>query len=133
MKRLAILLASLALAAPAAASAQALEGQWTNPKRNVVVRVDRCGAAWCGWVVQATEKAKAKARKGGTANLIGTQILTGLKPVGAGLYKGKAFVPKRNIHGSATVRQLGDNVMLVEGCALLGLICDEQRWTRVTS
>jgi len=132
MKRTLLILSSLALAA-APASAQALEGRWTNPKRSVVVRVEKCGTAYCGWVVQATEKAKANARKGGTPSLVGTQILSGLRPAGAGLYKGKAFVPKRNVHAAATVRQIGDNVMLVKGCAMLGLLCDEQRWTRVKS
>ena len=125
-------LASLFLAA-APASAQALEGQWTNYKKNVVVQVERCGTAYCGRVVQASAKAKEKARKGGTPNLIGTQILTGLTPVGEGKFRGKAFVPKRNIHATATVRQVSDDVMQVQGCVLGGLLCDSERWTRVIS
>ena len=131
MNKTAILLASLLLAAPA--SAQALEGQWTNYKKNVVVAVERCGPAYCGRVVQASEKAKAKARKGGTPNLIGTQILTGLKPLGDGRFRGQAFVPKRNLHATATVRQVNDNVMEVQGCVLGGLLCDKEKWTRVIS
>ncbi len=127
-----IALLFLAAAASASASAQtSIEGRWTNPKRTVVVDVGRCGAAYCAKVVQASAKAKANARKGGTPNLIGTQILSGLRPVGTGRYKGRVFVPKRNIHASATVRQVGSNVMEVQGCALAGLICDEERWTRV--
>ena len=43
------------------------------------------------------------------------------------------FEPKRGLSGSATVRQLGPNVMVVKGCAVAGLICKEQRWTRVDS
>lgn len=125
-------LASLFLAA-APASAQALEGQWTNYKKNVVVQVERCGSAYCGRVVQASAKAKEKARKGGTPNLVGTQILTGLVPTGAGKFKGRAFVPKRNIHATATVRQVSDDVMQVQGCVLGGLLCDSERWTRVIS
>jgi uncharacterized protein (DUF2147 family) len=131
MKRTLILVASLLLAAPA--SAQALEGQWTNYKKNVVVQVERCGPAYCGRVVQASAKAQAKARRGGTPRLIGTQILTGLKPLGDGRYRGRAFVPKRNIHATATVRQLNDNVMQVSGCVLGGLLCDNEKWTRVSS
>ncbi len=133
MKRTALLIVALGLATPAAASAQAIEGQWTNPKKSVVVQVERCGAAYCGRVIEASEKAKANARKGGTPNLIGTQILSGLTPAGNGRYKGKAFVPKRNIHASATVRQVSDNVMQVQGCVLGGLLCDSERWTRVIS
>ena len=130
--RIGIFIAPLALVA-APASAQAIEGQWTNYKRNVVVQVERCGPAYCGRVVQASAKAQEKARKGGTPKLVGTEILTGLKPIGDGRYRGKAFVPKRNIHATATVRQLSANVMQVSGCVLGGLLCDNEKWTRVTS
>ena len=131
MKRTLILLSALIFASPA--TAQALEGQWTNFKKNVVVQVERCGPAYCGRVVQASERAKEKARKGGTPNLIGTQILTGLKPLGDGRFRGQAFVPKRNLHATATVKQVSDDVMQVQGCVLGGLLCDSERWTRITS
>jgi uncharacterized protein (DUF2147 family) len=131
MKGPMILLASLLLAAPAAA--QELEGQWTNDKRTIVVQVERCGAAYCGKVIRATDKAKEKARKGGTANLIGTQLLTGLTPIGGGRFRGRAFVPKRNLHATATVRQLSNDEMQVQGCVWGGLLCGKERWTRVTS
>ena len=72
-----------------------------------------------------------RARRGGTENLIGTRILTGARPVGNGIYKGRGFVPKRNIHAPATIRQAGPDTMLVKGC-VLGFICKEQRWTRVS-
>ena len=126
---LALLLASL-ISAPALAQAS-VEGRWTNPKRSIVIEVARCGNAWCGTVVAASAKAKANARKGGTPNLVGTRILSGARPVGKGVYKGRGFVPKRNIYAPATIRQRGPNVMEVEGCALGGLLCKEQRWTRI--
>ena len=118
--------------AAAASSAVSVEGRWTNPKRSVIIEVARCGEAYCGTVVWATAKAKANARKGGTENLIGTRLVTGARPVGNGTYKGRGFVPKQNIHSSATIRQVGPNTMTVKGCALAGLICKEQRWTRVS-
>jgi uncharacterized protein (DUF2147 family) len=121
--------ASLVLAAcaiPAAASAQSsLEGRWANPHHTVIVNVERCGNSYCGIVSWAT----AKNRERGTTP--GTRVLTDLRPAGDGTYRGSAYEPKRNMHGSATVRQDGPNVMVVTGCALLGLICKEQRWTRV--
>ncbi len=130
MKRFFLAFALLLLAAaPASAS---VEGRWTNPKRSVVIEVARCGAEWCGTVVAASAKAKRNAAKGGTENLIGTRILSGARPVGNGVYKGRAFVPRRNLRSSATIRQTGPNTMIVEGCALAGLLCKEQRWTRVS-
>ena len=125
---------AFAVALPFTAQAQAaLEGQWRNAKDSVTVKVVPCGGAWCGNVVDATEKAKEGARRGGTPNLIGTRILTGLRPAGDGIYKGQAFDPKRNIRVPATVRVLGPNAITVRGCAIAGmLLCKEQRWTRVS-
>jgi len=120
-----VVLACAAL--PAWASAQAtLEGRWANPHHTVVVNVERCGGAYCGTVSWAN----ARNRAAGTAP--GTRVLDGLRPTGEGTYEGSAFEPKRKIHGSATVRQEGPNVMVVKGCAVLGLFCKEQRWTRVS-
>jgi uncharacterized protein (DUF2147 family) len=133
-RKLAKLMLALAAAAlPVTASAEpALTGQWKNPKGSVVVRLTECGNAICGVVVNASEHAKETARKGGTPNLVGTRILSGLRPTGDGTFKGQAFDPKRNIRAPATVRLLGPNALSVEGCALLGLVCKEQRWTRVS-
>jgi uncharacterized protein (DUF2147 family) len=122
-----------AVTVPVTASAQAaLEGHWRNPKGSVVVRVTPCGNAYCGTVVEASDKAKATARKGGTPNLVGTRILSGMKATGDGTFKGLAFDPKRNIRAPATIRLLGGSTLVVKGCVLGGIICKEQRWTRVS-
>ena len=122
----------LALSVPAGAQG-ALAGHWKNPKGSVTVRLGACGNAICGVVVDATEKAKASARKGGTPNLIGTRILSGLRPTGQGSFKGQAFDPKHNIRAPATVRLVGPDAIEVRGCAIAGMfICKEQRWTRVS-
>lgn len=128
MKRLIMTIAAAAtvLSVPASASAQQLEGRWANPKKSVIVNVERCGDAYCGTVAWAS----AKNREKGTE--LGERVLTGLRAQGGGVYKGRAFEPKRNISGSATVRQIGPNTMVVKGCAVAGLFCKEQRWTRVS-
>ncbi len=126
MRRTLLSIAAAAVAlSSTAASAQALEGKWTNPKRNVIVNVSRCGDAYCGTVSWAS----AKNREKGTEP--GIRVLSDLRPKGDGVYKGRAYEPKRNITGSATVRQVGPNTMVVKGCAIVGLICKEQRWTRI--
>ena len=131
-----ILIRALTLAAlaalPASVVAAGLEGQWRNPKGSVVVKVTNCGGnTYCATVVDASDKAKAGARRGGTPRLIGTQILTDLKPTGNGTYKGRAFEPKRNIRAPATVRVVGPDTITVKGCIISGIICKSQRWTRV--
>jgi uncharacterized protein (DUF2147 family) len=119
---------ALAAAVPAAASSQStLEGRWANAKRSVIVAVERCGDAWCGKVHWASEHNR---REGATP---GTVVLSDMKAQGGGVYRGRAFEPKRNVRGSATVHQVSPNTMVVKGCAVAGMICREQRWTRVGS
>lgn len=125
LARTGLILAAVALPA-SAALAQSLEGRWANPKRSVIVEVDRCGDAYCGTIRSASAKNR---EKGATP---GTRVLTGLRHQGDGVYKGKAYEPKRNISGSATVRQVGPNTMIVKGCAVIGIFCKEQRWTRIS-
>jgi uncharacterized protein (DUF2147 family) len=116
-----------ACAAPATAAAQStLEGKWANPHRSVIVHVAPCGSALCGTVSWAN----ANNREKGTTP--GTRVLSNLRPAGDGTFKGSAYEPKRDVRGSAIVRQAGPNVMVVKGCAMWGLICKEQRWTRVS-
>ncbi|HVM23576.1 MAG TPA: DUF2147 domain-containing protein [Sphingomicrobium sp.] len=120
-------LALLATAVPAAASAQTpLEGRWKNEKGSVIVRVAPCGSAYCGTVSWASSKNREKGVEPGA------RVLTDLRQVSGGVYRGRAFDPKHGVAGSATVRQSGDNVMIVRGCAVAGLVCKEQRWTRVS-
>lgn len=122
----------IAAAVPVIGSAQTvLTGQWKNPKGSVIVRLTPCGNAICGVVINATEHAKETARKGGTPNLIGTRILSDLRPSGDGSFKGQAFDPKRNIHAPATVWLVSRDSLAVRGCAVLGLVCKEQLWTRI--
>jgi len=124
----------LTVAVPVTASAKAaIEGHWRNPKGSVIVRVAPCGDAWCGTVVDASDRAKASARRGGTPNLIGTRILSAVRPTGDGTYRGVVFDPKRNIRAPATIRLVGPNALEVRGCAIAGfLLCKEQRWTRIS-
>lgn len=131
MKRMILALALLPLASPALASAP-IEGRWQNPKDSVIIDVAPCGSgAWCGRVSWASYKARADARKGGTQRLVGTRLLTGLRPDGDGGWKGRAYLPKRNIHANALIRTAGAGTMVVKGCLVGGMICKEQRWTRV--
>ncbi len=124
----------LALSAPVTASAQAvLDGRWKNSKGSVIVRLAPCGSAFCGIVIHASDHAKETARKGGTPNLVGTRILSDLRPIGDGNFKGQAFDPKRNIHAPATVRLVGPDTLQVRGCAIAAVFfCKEQVWTRVS-
>jgi uncharacterized protein (DUF2147 family) len=128
MKRifLSIAATAVALGATTPAYAQALEGKWANAKRSVIVQVAKCGDAYCGTVSWASAKNREKGAEPGT------RVLSDLRRAGDGTFKGKAYEPKRNIRGSATVRQIGPDTMVVKGCAVFGVFCSEQRWTRIS-
>ena len=55
-----------------------------------------------------------------------------MRPAADGSFKGTAFDPESNLHVSATVRVLGPRQMEIRGCALLGLVCQSQRWSKVS-
>jgi uncharacterized protein (DUF2147 family) len=117
----------LAFSVPAIASAEpTIEGRWTNLHHTVIVNVTRCGEAYCGTVSWATAKNRAR------GDTPGTRVLTDLRHQGDGVYRGDAYDPKRDMRGSATVHQVAPDVMMVKGCAVFGLVCREQRWTRVS-
>ena len=132
MKQFLAILTFVSLASPAVGTtARApIEGRWSNPKDSVVIEVAPCGSAYCGTVIKATAKAKADAREGGIASLVGTQLMTGFKPVKDG-YRGKVLLPKRGIQATGTIRQLGSNTLAVKGCLVAGILCKEQRWDRI--
>lgn len=126
--------AALALtfaASPVTAQPDPFAGHWENPKHSMVVNVSRCNAEdYCAIVIKASPKAQANARKGGTEHFVGTEILR-VRPAGDRTFKGTAFDPESNMHVAATVRMLGPGVMNLKGCAIFGLVCEEQRWTKV--
>jgi len=103
-----------------------LEGKWTNPKKSVVIDVDRCGSAYCGKVVWASKKADDKV----AGPLVGKQLMTGFTPDGRGGYRGRVYEPRHGVRGTATIQPVGRNVIVVRGCAIAGLFCKEQRWYR---
>src|SRR5687768_5609794 len=98
-------LSAALLGSASTASAKApIEGRWVNPKGSVTVQVAPCGPGFCATVIDASAKAKATARKGGTPNLIGTQVMSDFRARGDGTYRGRAFDPKRNLRAPATIR-----------------------------
>lgn len=117
------------LLAAQAGLAQPIDGKWVNPANSVIIAIGPCGDQRCGVVEWASVAAQADARKNAPA-LVGTALLTGLTPVGATSWRGRIFVPDRNIRARARITMVGADQINVRGCALGGLLCDSQTWTR---
>lgn len=108
-----------------------LDGRWHNPSASVIINIGPCGEDRCGRVEWATEKAKADARKGGTDTLVGTQLVRGIQPKGESHWKALLFIPDMNRTSKVELRQLSPGELKVTGCAIGGLVCKSQVWTRV--
>jgi uncharacterized protein (DUF2147 family) len=115
----------------ASAPADSMIGQWSNPKGTVIVRTSRCGDAICGTVVKAAQSAQDVARAAGTPRLVGTRILIGFRPAGAGVWQGEAFVPDMGLTVPATMTRIGRDALQIEGCSFGGYLCKQQIWRRV--
>ncbi|PZQ65601.1 MAG: DUF2147 domain-containing protein [Phenylobacterium zucineum] len=126
-------LAISAAATPAAAQGDAsLYGVWRNPKNSVHVEIKPCAQGACGYVVWATEKAKADAREGGTANLVGLQLFREFTPRANGVWKGKVFIPDLNRTFTGTAEPVDGKTLKARGCLLANVLCKSQNWTRVS-
>ena len=127
-----ILLAAITLlAATPALGAAPIEGNWRNPSGSVTVRIGPCGPSLCGRVVSASQRARDEAADAGTEQLIGTELMSGLDPVGPGAWRADIFVPDKNVRAEGELRLLSVSTLEVRGCAMGGLICKSQNWTRV--
>ena len=85
MKSFLLSLAALsALSAPTSANAGGnLEGRWKNGKMEIVIRP--CGGSRCGTVGKASAKQQAKAQRGSGTRLLGSRVIDGIRPAGAGV------------------------------------------------
>ena len=120
--------AAMAFAA-ASQPAGAIEGQWFNPQRTVLIRLAPCGEAMCGTVTWAAEQARQAARKGADA-LVGARLLNDFRPSGYGQWRGTVFVPDMDLRVGGKIQVVDDNRLKVSGCILKGMMCRSQVWTR---
>jgi uncharacterized protein (DUF2147 family) len=102
-----------------------------NPSNSVHVRIHSCGKSRCGTVVWANDKAKADSARGGTPNLVGTELFREFREISPKIWKGKVFVPDINkvLTGTGTVKD--QNTVVARGCLFAGIGCKSQTWKRV--
>lgn len=131
---LALLAAALGLGQPALAQSDTpIAGRWRDSDGESEIAIARCGEAWCGKIVwlkqprldQANPDAKLRER-----SLMGVQVLSGFRPDGAGTFAGDGYNPEDGKTYRTTLQLDGAGRLLVRGCAIAGLICDDDVWTR---
>ena len=116
---------------PALAQRSGQDNVFRNPSNSVHVRIHPCGKGRCGTVVWANDKAKKDSARGGTRNLVGTELFREFREISPKVWKGKVFVPDLNkvFSGTGTIKD--QNTIVARGCLIAGMGCKSQTWTRV--
>lgn len=121
------------LAQPAEPAKAPIEGRWRNPAESVIIAIGPCGPSLCGRVEWASYKAINDARRAGTDPLIGAELLSDIVPKTEGRWKARLFVPDINKTSRTELRLIRLDQLKVTGCAVSGLICRSQIWTRTAA
>jgi len=128
---LSLITMALALAGQTPQPAPSVDGVWANPAGSVQVRTGACGDKICGWIVWASPKAQADARKKGVTQLIGTALLRSYRATDRGHWSGEVYVPDMQSSFYSTITMVDAQTLNIKGCILGGLLCKSQIWRRV--
>ncbi len=122
--RLLMSAAVAALTLVAATSAYAAEpfGTWTRPSTGTQVSFYDCGGKLCGKVVGVKDQTKK--------DTVGKVIMTGAAKDGANTWKGDLLNLEDGKTYSGVVTLEGPKALNLKGCALGGLVCKGETWTR---
>jgi len=138
MSRIAVLVGMLALSDVALADPS---GTWLTENGRSRIRIADCGGALCGTIVWLKEPndpdtGKPKVDKNNTdaskrgRPLIGVPIVLSMKPNGSSKWSGQVYNAEDGKTYSGNIIEQGPNALKLEGCALGGLVCKGQTWTR---
>lgn len=106
-------------------------GTWRNLRDTMHIDIQRCGDSVCGKVVWASDQAIADARRGGTHDLIGTQVFRDFRQDSAGNWRGKVFVPDLNKTLSGTIVLVDRNTLKGTGCLVGRVLCKSKVLVRI--
>jgi uncharacterized protein (DUF2147 family) len=134
--------ALLMLAGSQSAFAADPTGVWLTQTGTSRIRVADCGGALCGTIVWLQEPNDADTKKPKTDKnnsdaakrsrpLIGVQIVLGMKPAGDGRWTGQVYNAEDGKTYSGNLTFPGGSSLQLQGCALGGLVCKSQTWTKV--
>jgi len=117
-------------------------GLWLTQGGNSRIRVADCGGALCGTIIwlkepndpdtgkPKTDKHNSDASKR-SRPLIGVQIVLGMKPAGADKWSGQVYNAEDGKTYSGNLTFSGGGSLQLQGCALGGLVCKGQTWTKI--
>ncbi|AZO80722.1 MULTISPECIES: DUF2147 domain-containing protein [unclassified Bosea (in: a-proteobacteria)] len=108
-------------------------GRWRDSDGESEIAISRCGAALCGKIVWLKEarfdifNPDENLRK---RSLLGLQVLSGFKPAAKGALEGEGYNPADGKTYRTTLELKSSRSLVMRGCVLGGLICDDDTWSR---
>lgn len=142
MRKYLLALAISCVVSPAMAAGDMLDGTWLTGDGSSKVQFQPCPKGVCGriawlrdpldpktgkpWLDAQNEDAGLRSRP-----LLGLSITEGLQQDGAKTYRTTFYNPLDGHSYRDTIRDLGNGRLELEGCALAGLLCQRETWTRV--
>jgi uncharacterized protein (DUF2147 family) len=129
------------LAAATPASAGDPRGNWMTENGKAKIAIVSCGGNLCGNIVALTEpndpatgKPKTDRNNADAAKrdrpLVGVQIVIDMKPDAADKWTGQVYNAEDGKTYSGSITLVNASTLTLQGCALGGLICKNQTWTR---
>jgi uncharacterized protein (DUF2147 family) len=129
------------LAGLQSARAEEPVGNWLTDGGKSRIKIADCGGALCGtiaWLKEPNDPDTGKPKTdknnsdAGKRNrpLIGVQIVLGMKPAGEGKWAGQVYNAEDGKTYSGNLTFTGGNSLQLQGCALGGLVCKGQTWTK---
>ena len=116
-------------------------GTWLTQAGTSRVKIADCGGALCGTIVwlkepNDSETGKPKTDKNNSdaakrsRPLMGVQIVLSMKPAGEGKWNGQVYNAEDGKTYTGNITFTGGNSLQLQGCALGGLVCKGQTWTK---
>ncbi len=94
-------------------------GDWRTEGDKRSVRIEPCGRALCGYVLDPA------------LNALGESVLINMKPKTTDLWSGNIYSRASGATYYATVAMKGANSLRVEACALGRFFCSANIWSRI--
>jgi uncharacterized protein (DUF2147 family) len=94
-------------------------GDWRTAGNKGSVRIEQCGRALCGYMLNSS------------TNAVGETVLINMKPNAASQWSGNIFSRDSGNAYYATMTMKGPNSLRVEACALGRFFCTGNVWSRV--
>lgn len=107
-------------------------GDWLVADKTAVIRVQPCGAEYCGniaWTIKPglDEKNPDPAKR--SRPMVGVQILMNMKAAGANRWDGRIYNAQDGKIYTGNIQLVSTNVLKIEGC-VMGFLCSGENWAR---